>query len=147
MKKWLSLILIFMLSMCMMSACSKDVKDDDASNTVVEEESEEMTVFEDEDEGIELETQEVGTDFFYGTWIAETDRAKYMYGNVEITINEDGTWDGNITEEIVHGKWKTYGEGIKLTSELIPFYMSYSSNNNVVLRETDDAVKVVLTRQ
>lgn len=149
MKKLLALLMIVTLSICLFPACSNTEEDVDANDVTVEEEMEdaEIAQFEDEDESIELKTKTVDDSFFYGTWEAETDRASYMYGNVTITINEDGTWDGNITEEEVTGTWEHKGEGIRLTSELIPFNMVYSSNNNVILQETDDAVRVVLTRK
>ena len=147
------LLLTAMLSVGMLSACSGSGRTNNSGSTGnvssgdVSEEEIAQGQIEDEDETAEIETQKVDDSFFVGTWVANTDKAKYMYGNVKITINEDGTWEGNITDEDIQGEWKRSGDGIKLTSDVIPFNMIYSSNNNVLLQETDDAVRVVLTRQ
>lgn len=147
MKKFLSLLLSIPLSFYIMSGCSG--VNDEYSDSTNSEASVDATItqLQDEDESLELRTQKVEDSFFYGTWKAESDRASYMYGNVTIIINKDGTWDGNITEEELHGEWKHKGNGIRLTSDVIPFNMVYSDNNNVILQETDDSVRVVLTKQ
>ena len=155
MRKKYTELLVSLLIVCLIpifSSCGMLGNHNDkgqAENTTEEKTEEEqiMGQFQDEDESIELHTQSVDDSFFVGTWKAETDRAVYMYGNVTITIKEDGTWVGNITDEDVHGTWRHKGDGIILESDIIPFNMVFSDNNNVLLQETDDAVRVVLTRQ
>lgn len=149
MKKYLSLILIISLFISLLPACSKENKESEPSEITTEELLDDAFIsqLEDEDENAKLKTKKVEDSFFYGTWTATSEKATYMYGNVTITINENGTWDGNITEEDIHGKWEHKGKGLRLTSDVIPFNLVYSSNNNVILQETDDAVRVVLTRK
>ena len=116
-------------------------------NNVNPNQNEENNNLSKDDPEFELKTKKVDDSFFVGHWVAEGEKAEYMYGNVDIIIREDGTWDGNITEEEIHGKWTREGDGIRLTSDVIPFNMVYSTNNNVILQETDDAVRVVLTKK
>jgi hypothetical protein len=148
-------LLIILMSLCMFTACNLFGEEEEETGSAgqgktieesVEDKIEEGQM-EDEDEAFELKTKKVDDSFFVGHWVAEGEKAEYMYGNVDIIIREDGTWDGNITEEEIHGKWTREGDGIRLTSDVIPFNMVYSTNNNVILQETDDAVRVVLTKK
>ena len=157
MKKFCTLLLVVLLGLCSFTACDifneSDGDDTGAAgqgqskDTSYDEEKEEG-IMEDEDEAFELETKRVEETFFVGHWVAEGEKAEYMYGNVDITIHDDGTWDGNITDEDIHGQWSKNGDGIKLVSDVIPFNMVYSSNNNVILQEVDEPdMKVVLTKK
>ena len=154
MKKILLSLLILILSLSMLSACKATIgsgtgnlgaDEVEESDSPMDKQTESQFV--DEDEESELSTKKMDGSFFVGTWVAESEKAEFMYGNVTITINEDGTWDGNITDEEIHGTWTRSGDGIRLDSEVIPFNMVYTKNNNVVLQETDDAVRIVLTKQ
>lgn len=155
MKKICISLLIVLLGLFMFAACDifgegEETEPSGQGQTVdnsIAEEKEEAQ-FEDEDEAFELKTKKMDDSFFVGHWVAEGEKAEYMYGNVEITINKDGTWDGNITEEVIHGKWTREGDGIRLTSDVIPFNMVYSSNSNMILQEVENPeIKVVLTKK
>ena len=59
--------------------------------------------FDEEEEGADIVKVEAPDEDFYGTWTATSGMALYLYGNIDITIKEGGTWSGNITEEDMSG--------------------------------------------
>lgn len=109
--------------------------------------------FDEEGEGAEISLRKSSVTDFYGTWQATSGQAAYFYGNVEITINGDKTWKGNITDEPLKGRWQEKGGGLYLTSEIFNCDLNFSSEGNLLMQEDygdeydDDAVIVVLTRK
>lgn len=89
---------------------------------------------------------DVPTKDFFGTWTADSEKAEYLYGSLEITINEDGTWKGDITGEKLHGTWEELDYGVHLFDEVLEWEsdLFYTANDNFVLSE--DGMKVVLTK-
>lgn len=154
MKKFFAVFMFIVLSLCLITACGDSKSgstEEPTANDVSEEETvlteEQEKVLIDEEDGDDFKTINIDTSKFYGSWVGNTERAKFMYGNLEITINEDGTWTGNITDESIEGTWEKTNNGLKLKSDIIPFNFVYSSNGNYVLQEEDDAVRVVLTKK
>ena len=76
-----------------------------------------------------------------------------LYGNLEITINKNGTFDANITGENLHGKWHKIDGGIEYKNELISgkiFYgptciMTFEEFNSS--DEGDEDIQVVLVKK
>lgn len=83
---------------------------------------------------------------FYGTWTGDSDKAEYLYGSLEITINEDGSWTGDITGEKLHGTWTEEDFGIHLHDEVLEWEsdLFYTDKDNFVLSEY--GMKIVLTK-
>lgn len=67
-----------------------------------------------EQEGVEVKEAAVSPESFIGRWAAGSDRASYLYGNVNLTVRAGGSWTGNITEGDYNGTWKYNGKGITL---------------------------------
>ena len=69
----------------------------------------------------------------------------YLYGNINLRINSDGTWTGNITEEDFEGKWKENGTGISIRDKenIINFELYYAKDGATLLKdlaEPEDAI-------
>lgn len=75
---------------------------------------------------------------FFGTWVATSDRAEYLYGNINLTIHEDGTWTGNVTEEDFSGTWKYNGKSITLHSELVDYNLLYDESGVLLFQDHMD---------
>ena len=90
------------------------------------------------------------TENFYGTWTATSEKAKYLYGELEFTINEDGTWAGIVNYEDLHGTWEEKDFGIHLHDEVLDWEsdLFYTDKGNFVLDEDDLEMsgRIVLTR-
>ncbi|MGI6766056.1 MAG: hypothetical protein ACOX4R_02430 [Lentihominibacter sp.] len=85
-------------------------------------------------------------DSFYGTWVATSAQAEYLYGNLEITINEDGTFTGNVTDEDFSGKWEKTDKGIKFDSEILSGELFFGDKCKMVIYDEYDT-KVTLKKQ
>lgn len=79
---------------------------------------------------------------FYGSWTATSARAHDMYGNIDLTINKDGTFDANVTEEIFSGTWEKTDYGIHFESELIVGAMYYNDKCKMTFDEDDFTVNL-----
>ncbi|MDO4518475.1 MAG: hypothetical protein Q4B78_04630 [Bacillota bacterium] len=77
---------------------------------------------------------------FLGRWEATSEKAKYLYGNLEITINEDGTFDGNVTEEDFKGTWKKVDKGIEFSSEILSGKLFFGDNCRMVIYDEYDTL-------
>lgn len=158
-KKILSLTLIFLLitGALMFTACSK-ANDNNSGDTEAEEMAEEEFVEYDDDPVLDNESDEaeltlVGHEEkdFYGSWSATSEQAHYLFGNVDLVINEDGTWSGNIVEEDFSGKW-TYEDStlmIKSSDELINWQLFFVEDGSLMFKDLDDPdlTPLVLRRQ
>lgn len=107
--------------------------------------------FEEEEEDAELTFEKAPVDKFYGTWEVTSDQSLFQYGNVTLTINENGTYTGNVSEEDVNGTWEENDEGIALTGELLSCLLSYTDKDVLTMRYTPnddgDYITSVLTRK
>lgn len=87
---------------------------------------------------------------FYGKWSATSDHAQYLFGNVDLSIRDDGTWVGNITEEAYSGKWKYDGSEINLrdTEGYINWKMYFVEDGAMMFKDMDDPeVALVLKKR
>lgn len=151
--KYLSLLMILIMAFTMFSACSKK-KDEagkapsgetyesaeglvDESGDLVEQETNGIS-FKQEDDDAKLAFVEKDPSAFYGSWTATSDKAIYLYGNIDITVNENGTWTGNITGEKLGGKWEQVGDRLHMDDELFSFDLAFESSGELMLIETGD---------
>lgn len=109
-------------------------------------------VYEDETEGSQVHTEKSGPEGFIGSWTAKSGQAAYFYGNVDIKIDTNGTWKGNITEEELRGKWIEKDGGLYLTSEIFNCTLKKSPEGHLIMQEDiedsdEEGVIVVLTRK
>lgn len=140
---------------------SKDIGDqaNDADNTedVVESDVIDNGIdFDEEEEGAEIVKAEAPDEDFYGTWTATSGMALYLYGNIDITIKEGGTWTGNITEEDLSGTWTRDGVDLHVVSDDgdIDFLFAFTEDGKLVMQrdvaddgEEADYVNTVLTKK
>ena len=91
---------------------------------------------------------------FYGTWISTSADTENLYGNLEITIKENGTFTANITDENLTGKWHKIDGGIEYNNELISGKIFYGPTCIMTFEEfdedgneTDDDIMVVLKKK
>lgn len=119
-KKLISLFLVclLILTAALLSSCKKE-KEEKASgvSTGLKQQMKESEDFEDpslkneEDTAVLVNTPHPEEDYI-GKWTATSDHAEWLYGNVNLKINEDHTWSGNITEESYTGRWTYTSEGV-----------------------------------
>lgn len=87
---------------------------------------------------------------FYGTWTATSPEAQNLYGHLEITINDDGTFDADITNEKFSGTWTKIDGGISYTSELISGKFYYGPTCQMIIQENgetaEDDISVTLEK-
>lgn len=172
MKKFLSIlamIMILMLAVMSLSACSSGLGGDAGTDKNkastedvaedIEDIEEDADVFDDsvdldeeygdvsyEDEAEDGAIEMVKTDLskFVGTWEAKSAKAKYLYGNVDLTVNMNGTWTADITGEQLGGKWYDKGDYLWLedANEIFSFGLAYSPSGNLIMIELVDDEEV-----
>ena len=120
----------------------------DENGDPVERETEGI-VFDEEDDEAELEYVQRDPSDFIGEWTATSDKATYLYGNIDITVNADGTWSGDITGEQLGGKWEQEGDRLHMNDELFSFDLAFESSGKLILIETgeDANFNTVLTKK
>ena len=95
------------------TSCKKDEEESTVESEMLKREMQiedndfEDPAFENEADGAEVVTMPHDEKDFIGAWQAPSEQAKYLWGNINLRIKEDGTWTGNITEESFHGRWKS----------------------------------------
>ncbi|MBE6019472.1 MAG: hypothetical protein E7230_03925 [Clostridiales bacterium] len=108
--------------------------------------------FEEEDDEAVIEKVETEVSKYFGSWEATSDMALYLYGNIDITVKEDGTWEGNITGEPLGGTWEDKGDHLHMNdtlAELFDFDLAFDKGGHLILIDTDndDEVHTVLTKK
>ena len=106
--------------------------------------------FEEEVEDAELNMVASDVSAYVGTWEATSDQALYFYGNIDLTVNSDGTWTGNFTEEDFEGTWEDMGDHLHMEStRLLKFDLAFEDSGKLILIETGDdyVLKSVLTKK
>lgn len=100
----------------------------------------ENPAYENEEDGVVLSPKKHNEEDFVGNWKAPSDRAEYLYGNVNLRINEDGTWSGNITEESFQGRWKYNGTGITIRDSegIINWELFYDADGTLMFKDRDE---------
>lgn len=90
---------------------------------------------------------------FYGTWVSNSADTENLYGNLEITILENGTFKANITGENLKGTWKKIDGGIEYKNEYISGKIYYGPTCIMTFEEftedgeSDEDIEVVLTKK
>lgn len=93
--------------------------------------------YDNEREDAEVTEQAKAEDAFYGDWVANSNRAHYLYGNINFSIKSDGTWTGNVTEEDYSGTWKYNGTGITLSSDFINCDLYFAQDGQLMFKDHD----------
>lgn len=168
-KKIISLLLIasLLLSCMALAACKKSAEEEEPVETAdidelideaegTEEEFDgppdyEDPAYDNEADGAEPVMVAHDQADFYGSWSAESQLAHHLFGNADFTINEDGSWKGNIVDEDFQGKW-TYADGaitIKSDDKLINYKLFFVEDGNLMFQDQDnpDMVALVLKKQ
>ena len=147
--RYLSLLLVAILaaSSMMLVSCWKDNSDSDRpeSTGLKQQMRQSGNDFEDpsldnEIEGAEITPIAHDEKDFVGSWYAPSDKAEYLYGNVNLKINEDHTWSGSITDEKFQGKWAQGGNGIIIHDgeNLIKWQLFFESDGTLMFNELSD---------
>ena len=93
-------------------------------------------VYDEEVEGAEISFKDAANEEdFYGSWSAESGHSLYLYGNVDLTIEEGGKWHGNIVDEDTEGTWTFDGKSMKLTSELFEVTLTFAEDGKLIMQE------------
>lgn len=82
---------------------------------------------------------------FYGTWVAYGGDAENLYGNLEVTINEDGTVKILVTDEKDAGTWEKIDGGISYTAELMSGKIYYGPTCTMVIE--NEGISVPMKQQ
>ena len=156
--------MVFIMILTLFAACSK--KDEEVINLpegevyesaeglvdengeLVEQEGNGI-VFDQEEDDAKLAFIERDPSDFYGSWTATSDKAIYLYGNIDITVKQDGTWTGNITGEKLGGKWEQVGDRLHMDNDLFSFDLAFESSGELILIETGDdySFNTVMTKK
>lgn len=104
-----------------------------------------------EQDGADLTGVGMPESAFYGNWRAPSDQAQYLYGNVDLSINSDKTWKGNITDEDFEGTWTHDGSTltIKDNEKIINYRLYFVTDGTLMLMDLDDpeTMSIVLKRK
>lgn len=164
MKKTAVLILSLIMLTCALSACSlfggKQSSDQGSEPSGIENEADPNAkiieqpegngiVFEEETDGLVVEKVSAEPEKYFGTWKATSDKAMYLYGNIDITVNKDGTWTANITDEDLKGTWEDEGDHLHMGGNFFEFDLAFNKDGTLFLIETgdDSNFNTVLTKQ
>lgn len=154
-QRMLSLLIMLVFSAVLLMSCTTEegqVSQESESvkrSIGIEDSDFDDPAFANEEEGAEIEPVEKDAKSFLGSWEAPSDHAKYLYGNINLRINSDGTWTGNITEEDFEGKWKENGTGISIRDKenIINFELYYAKDGAVMLKDLEEPdIPIVLKR-
>ena len=152
-------LMVLMLSVSIgaafFTACSKEDESDSAETEVIKNELNiEGDYFEDEDymnedDGAELITTPHDESDYVGKWVAPSERAEYLYGNVNLKLNDDHSWSGNITEENFKGRWAYDGKQvvIKSSDRIIHWNLFYVADGNLMCDDLDDPGKPLVLKK
>ena len=165
--KTFSVLLLAMTLMFAFSACSSTSEDDQADieagidHEMDAEEAGELLLekanedadngiyFEEEEEGAELHFKSVEASDFAGTWESTSGQAVYLYGNIDLTITNDGKWTGNVAKEDIEGTWTFKDPALILKSEWFNASLSFTDDGTLILQEIreddDEPINTVLT--
>lgn len=142
------LALVMVMSLVIMTGCKKEEEGD--GDTVqsemlkremqIEDNDFEDPAFVNEDDGAEVTVKAHDEKDFIGIWQAPSSRAQYLYGNINLRINDDGTWKGNITEEDFRGEWTYDGEAINIkdTEGLIDWKLFYADDGTLMVDDNEE---------
>jgi len=159
MKKFCIAILAFIMIFSFTACKSSDdtSADGDVNEQVEEMEDEELvempegedTVYPEEIDGAVIEKVKTDSSKYVGTWEGRSFHAVELYGNIEVTVNKNGTWTANITEDNLSGTWKDEGDHLHMESEAFVFDLAFDKEGALVLieGEGEDALNTVLEKK
>ena len=155
-KRIISLLLIasLLLSCMALAACKKSADDEEQSASVdIDELAEDIEgeddyedpnpddpAYDNELDGAEPVMTAHDEKDFYGKWSATSERAHYVFGNVDLVISDDGSWSGNIVEEEYTGTWeyKDSSLNIKSSDNLINWNLFFVEDGSLMFKDLDD---------
>ena len=166
MKKKLVLLLSLVLIISMFASCKKEATEDEYAQVVpVPEDAENIDpetginllpegngiIYSEEQDGADLHYKKEDTSKFIGEWEATSDQAVHLYGNIDLTINEDHTWAANITEDDYNGKWEESKTGLKMNGDRFSFSIAFDDGGSLIMTEYgqngSNDIHTVLTRK
>jgi len=111
--------------------------------------------YDEELEGAEITFKDAASqEDFYGTWVADSGHALFLYGDLELTIEEDGNWHGVVVDEEEKGTWTFDGQSMKLTSEFFEADLVFAEDGKLIMQEDrvgdgnkEDILNTVLTKK
>ena len=108
-------------------------------------------VFEEEQDGADIQYKDEDYSKFVGEWVATSDMSNQLYGNVDITINEDHTWSGNITDDEYSGECVDAENGIDIKVRSFDFNLAFDENGTLILtrygKDGNSDIHTVMTRK
>ena len=107
---------------------------------IFREEALEESELDKEIEDAEIVAREASDDEFYGSWTAPSEKAEYLYGNIDLTIKSNRTWKGNVTNISLKGSWEPYEGGIHIKDNegLINWKLYFTDDNVMLMEDIDD---------
>lgn len=162
------MVLILMMSLTVsFTACKKDgagKSDDkeaigetegpdvDASEDPTKKNYDNGIVFEEEGDGYEITVADTEADKFIGKWEATSGNSHYLFGNLDLNIQKDGKWTGNITNEDLNGTWEEKDGGIYLDGDVFKGQLNFSDSGTLLLqylpfKDSTEPVIIVLTEK
>lgn len=140
----LMLALILSLTGCILASCVTEGEVDEGGTSQNVNRSEKSDfddpAYRNEEDGAEVKEVQRDEKDFIGSWSATSERAKYNFGNVDLTIKEDHTWAGNIIEDNYRGRWDYKGGVIEIKDSegLIDYELFYASDGTLMFRDLED---------
>lgn len=106
--------------------------------------------YKEEAAGAKLEIVKADPEDFVGSWEAKSGDAHYLFGNLDLTIKENGRWTANITDEDLRGTWKEKNGGIYLEGNVLNAQLNFTKDKKLLFlyhpdEDSSDYVTVVLT--
>ena len=159
--RWFFSILIVLILVCSFSSCTKSGIEDSEETSGIENQIDpnaevsdipegEGISFEEELDGAVIERKKADVSEFVGNWVATSDKAAFMYGNVTLSVNSNGTWLANITDEKLEGTWEKEGDCLHMNNSMFSFDLAFDKGGNLIMIEHFDGgsdLYTVLTRQ
>ena len=107
--------------------------------------------FDEEADGAELSFSKSDVNNYYGTWVATSDQALFLYGKIKLTIKDNKTWSGIVVDEEESGTWTFDGTAMKLSSEFFNVSLSFTEDGKMIMQEDREGdgeyLNTVLTKQ
>ena len=151
-RKYVALMLCVALGFSlMMSSCGFEPKNSGSNSSTKKQGSGQSSDFDSrkyiyEQDGAEPVIVPHNEEDFVGSWSTTSDFAEYLYGNVDLKINSNHTWSGNITDEDFGGKWTSDGEGITIqdVEGIIKWHLFFADNGQLMFENLVRAKDVAL---